>query len=470
MGRSFENAHQRSKEFRTMRNHASAHAGNALSDADAARSEDSAPDMAAGSGLSNKNNKSNGDAGFTRGGHQLTYIGIFIFTILVYFRPYELLSSFAGSASSIASTVAIITLLIYLPSQLAAEGRLSVWTTEIKCVLFIFLWALLTIPIAKDPALAWNTFTELFSKVLLIIVVLAIVLRTKQRLYGLIWLSLGVGVMLSYQAVGLYQLGVFKSEGYRVSIDVGGMFDNANDLALHLVMFTPVAIALGFAARNMLARLVYFVSAGLMIVGNLLTQSRGGFLGLIAVTGILVWKLGRKNRLKAILAVGVVTVAIMAFAPGNYGLRVMSIFVPSLDVAGSSGIRRELLDRSILVTARNPWGIGIGNFPLVGMRNLQTHNAYTQVSSEVGVLALAAYLVLLISPMRRLYKIENSMAASDDHSWMYYVNIGIQASIAGYMFTSFFASVAYLWYIYYPIAYAICLRRLYEIEHSDSTD
>lgn len=71
----------------------------------------------------------------------------------------------------------------------------------------------------------------------------------------------------------------------------------------------------------------------------------------------------------------------------------------------------------------------------------------------------------MISPFRKLGVVERQMFEKDDYSWIYYLSIGIQASIIGYMFSSFFASVAYQWYIYYPVAYAICLRRIYQIEH-----
>ncbi len=39
-----------------------------------------------------------------------------------------------------------------------------------------------------------------------------------------------------------------------------------------------------------------------------------------------------------------------------------------------------------------------------------------------------------------------------------------QASIIGYMVSSFFASVAYQWFIYYLIAYAVAFRRTYSLE------
>jgi hypothetical protein len=142
----------------------------------------------------------------------------------------------------------------------------------------------------------------------------------------------------------------------------------------------------------------------------------------------------------------------------------MSIFVPGLDPVGSSDQRKELLIQSIWVTLRNPLGIGIGNFPVVGVRSLETHNSFTQVSSELGWLAFIAYLILLISPLRKLGAIERQMFAEKDFSWIYYLSIGVQASIIAYMVSSFFGPVAYQWYIYYPIAYAVCLRRIYQID------
>jgi hypothetical protein len=397
-----------------------------------------------------------------RNGHSVTYAGIFLFTLVLYFRPYELIPALSGF-HSIALIFAVATLLIYLPSQITVEGTITALPIEIKCVLFITAWALLTIPIAKNPGLAWATFTDTFIKVVLIFIVMVNTLRTEFRIKALMWLGIGVGLMLSWQAVDLYMKGEFKTEGYRVSVDFGGMFGNPNDMSIHLVIFIPLAIALGAAARNWLIKLLFFACAAIMTAGSLVTQSRGAFLGMIAVAAVLVWKLGRRQRFKAMLiacSAGLVTVLL---APGNYGLRILSIFIPSLDPVGSSSQRTDLLIRSILVTLRNPQGIGIGNFEIVGVYNLGTHNAFTQVSSELGWLAFAAYMVILVSPILKLNLIEKQLFAKADGSWLYYLSIGVQASLAGYFVSSFFSSVAYQWYVYYPVAYAIGLRRIYQL-------
>lgn len=398
-----------------------------------------------------------------RNGHSLTYFGLYLFSILVLFRPYELIPALSF-LSATAFYFAIATLAIFVPSQLATEGNLTTMSTEVKAVLAMTVIALATMPIAKDPGLAWEIFNDPYIKAVIIFIVLVNVVRTRKRLMGMMWLSFGIAVYLSSAALDLYLKGQFNVEDYRIKVDVGGMFGNPNEMAMHFVMMTPLVITLGIAAKNKLIRFVYFAMAAIFIGANMVTYSRGGFLGLIVCMGVLAWKLGRKQRLNVTIASVVVGgIAILA-APGNYGLRMLSIFIPGLDAVGSSDQRRELLERSLLVTARNPWGIGIGNFPIVGIRNLQSHNAFTQVSAELGILGLIAYLIFMISPFRKLGAIERKLFERNELDWFYYLAIGLQASIIGYMVSSFFASVAYNWFIYYLIAYAVAFRRIYTLE------
>ncbi len=404
-----------------------------------------------------------GDRWLVRNGHFLTYIGLYLFSIMVLFRPYEIVPGL-GFMSATAAYFAMATLAIYIPSQLATEGNLTMLSTEVKAILAMTVIALITIPLAKSPGLAWEKFDDPYIKAVVIFIVLVNVVRTRKRLMGMMWLSFGIGVYLSISALDLYMKGQFDVEDYRIAVNVGGMFGNPNEMAMHFVMMTPIVAALGMAAKNTLWRWIYFGMAVLFIAANMVTFSRGGFLGLIACCAVLAWKIGRKYRLNVTIASVVIGgIAILA-APGNYGLRMLSIFIPGLDAVGSSDQRRELLERSLLVTARNPWGIGIGNFEIVGVRNLQTHNAFTQVSSELGILGLIAYVIFMVSPFRKLGAIERTLFDKDDLNWFYYLAIGLQASIIGYMVSSFFASVAYNWFIYYLIAYAVAVRRIYSLE------
>jgi O-antigen ligase len=403
-----------------------------------------------------------------RNGHALTYAGLYIFSILVLFRPYELVPGL-GFLSSTAFYFAALTLVIFIPTQLSTEGTMTAFPTEVKCVLVMILLMVVTIPIGKDAGNSWLVFKDTYIKSVLMFIVMVNVLRTRARLMGLMWLSLSVGVILSYMAIGMYLRGELKAEGYRVAVQIGGMFGNPNDLALHLVTMMPIAVALALGSESRLMRLLYFAMAGVFVAGNMVTFSRGGFLGLIVTGAVLAWKLGRRQRLNVVLASGVIGGLVILLAPGNYGLRILSIFYPEMDNVGSNDQRRELLFRSIWVTLRNPWGIGAGNSPVMNDYNLQTHNAYTQVSSELGILGFVAYIIFIVSPFRKLAAIERALIAEDRRDWFYYLSIGLQASIAGYMVSSFFVSVAYNWFIYYLIAYAVAFRRIYRLENESKT-
>jgi hypothetical protein len=55
---------------------------------------------------------------------------------------------------------------------------------------------------------------------------------------------------------------------------------------------------------------------------------------------------------------------------------------------------------------------------------------------------------------------ENHLADPAHRRTAYYLSVGIQAASVAYIVCSLFASIQYLWYLYYPVAYAIALRRL----------
>jgi putative inorganic carbon (HCO3(-)) transporter len=396
-------------------------------------------------------------------GHALTYAGLFLFTAVLYARPAEFYPS--PLTASLAFIIAVSTLVVFIPSQLSLDGTLTARPREINLVLLFCLTGLLSIPFALSPGEAFSTFSDTFIRCVVIFILIVNAVRTEARLKGLLWLALIVSLWLSIGAINDYRLGLMTVEGYRVGGRGSGIFSNSNDMALHLVTIVPIAIALFFNARGPVGKAIYGTSAILMMAAIVLTYSRGGFLGLLLVLAFIAWKIGRHHRL-AIAASGMVLLALfMVLAPGNYTVRIASIFIPNLDPVGSSDMRREILYRSIWTALRHPlFGIGMGNFHSVSIRELVSHNAYTQVASEMGLAALALYTMFIVTPLRRLGQVARETFEVRATSRYYYLSIGLQASLLGYLLCSFFASVAYLWYVYYLVGYAVCLRRLYEAE------
>lgn len=402
-------------------------------------------------------------------GHGLTFALLFLFSIVLYFRPYELIPGLSGF-KTMAFWVGIVTLTVYFVTQLAVEGNLTARPREVNMILLFGVAGLLSIPFAIDPTEAWATFVDFLIKTILIFIVLVNVVRTEMRMKLLIYLALAVSIYLCIHLIGDYRAGIFKigaeeTNTQRVAGAIRGLFDNSNDLALHLVTMIPLAFVLGLENKNPLRKVIFWGTTLLMIAAVIITFSRGGFIGLIIMALVLVRKIGRRNKSAAMAALVLGVVFFIAVMPGAYAGRLATIFDSASDITGSSSQRTVVLKRSVLVALRYPiFGVGLGNFHHKSEQELGTHNAYTQVAAECGIAAMVFYIIFLVHPLRKLRMIERDMFERNENSRFYYLAIGIQASMIGYMVASFFAAVAYQWYAYYLVAYAIALRRIYYLQ------
>jgi probable O-glycosylation ligase (exosortase A-associated) len=396
-------------------------------------------------------------------GHAISFVGLFLFTLVVFFRPYDLFAVFVP-LKTLAFWIAITTLVIFIPTQLNIEGRLSLRLREVNLLLLLALIGLLGVPFAINRAEAWESFVQ-FLKIVLMFVVMVNVIRTEGRLKALIFVALSSACLVSVGALRDYRLGQLKMNGERVTGIIGGMFGNPNDMALYLVMMIPLAFSLLLIARGLTRKIIYGIFILVMIAANLVTFSRGGFFGLVCVLGVLAWKIGRRHRLSVLVVSLLAGVSLFFLLPSGLVERFAAMFgLASNQSAADSAISRwELLLRSLGQTVRHPLlGLGMSNFHIVSIHEQVSHNAYTQVSSEMGIIAFILYVMFMIIPLRRLRQIERETLAARHNSHFYYLSVGLQASLIGYMVSSFFVSVAYLYYLYYPVGFAICLYLMYQ--------
>lgn len=395
-------------------------------------------------------------------GHVLSFAALFLFTIVLYGRPAEFYPSVW--TNSLALIVGIVTLLFFAATQVTLEGNLTARPSEVNFVLLFMLTGLLSIPLAIDPAIAWSEFSGTFVRGILIFVVIINVVRTEARLKALLFLSVATAIVLSFQAINDYRLGLMTVEGYRAAGRGTGIFGNTNDMALHLVTMLPISVAFFFGTRKPLRKAVYVACAAMMIFGILLSYSRGAFIGVLVVFVFLAVRIGKRSKFEIAVLLFVASAAMILLAPSGYGDRLLSIVMPGLDSNGSADTRRGELFRSIYVALRHPLlGIGMGNYqPNMSYKGLVTHNSYTQVASEMGMTALVLYVTFIVTPFRKLSSIAKDTFAVREDSHFYYLALGLQASLLVYMVSSFFLSVAYAWNVYYLVGYAVCFRRIYE--------
>ncbi len=421
-----------------------------------------------------------------RRGHAISFFGFLLFSFVVYFRPYEWSETLAG-LTSLAFYTALFTLAVFIPTQFALEGNLTTRPREVNLLLLLGAAALLSIPLAINPGEAWAKFSDEYAKVIVMFIVMVNVVRTERRLKMVLWLALAVSIVLSIAAVNDFRLGRLAVRGERIAGAIGGLFGNPNDLALHLATMIPLALAFGINVGGIVRRLFYFACAVLMTATIVVTFSRGGFLGFAAGAFVLAWKLGRRRRFAVVAGSMLLVFCFFLFAPGNYGGRISTIVSVSADETGSSYARRALFFRALYTAVRNPvFGVGIGNFHIVSIREQVSHNAYLEVAAEMGFAAMVFYILFIVTSLKRLRGIERTALTDDAENALresamgarrkqraktpdekkarrlYHLAIALQASIVAFMVSSFFASVPYNWYIYYLVGYALCLSRIYE--------
>jgi O-antigen ligase len=199
--------------------------------------------------------------------------------------------------------------------------------------------------------------------------------------------------------------------------------------------------------------------------GIVATFSRSGFLGLAAMIGFGLFKwLPRRPGTTVVAAVTLAGLLAIA-APGGYGDRLGSIVDHGADKTGSATERIELLKRAVAVASRHlVIGVGIGNYHIYSIREMRAHNAYVEIAAELGLAGLLAYLVLIFWPLYHLRRVEREARGgeSDEARETAVLALALQAAFLGYIVCSFFASIQYLWYLYYLVAYAIALRRVHD--------
>jgi len=390
------------------------------------------------------------------------YGGLLSFTILLYFRPNEWLPI---GTFPLVKIVALSSLAGLFLVQISEGRPLSLMPRELKLLLGLTGLMLLSMVVGLDPSASFQAFTDDFLKVLLIFVLMINVVTSFKRLRRLIEVTVVCGTLLAVGSLVQFARGQNLGDGFRANGIVGGMFGNPNDLALALNILLPIAIGLALSRVTVALKLFYWLCAGLLGLVVLVSYSRAGFLTLAVVGLLLMVRLRRRHP--AVLALGVgAALVVVLLAPSSLWNRVFTVFDSSGDAqaAQSSELRWSLLQRSLEVAGFNPqrWllGVGINNFHIVSVHELAQHNAYLQIFNEVGLPAFMLYAMFIFGLIRSMGRIARAYERVQTHRHIWMMAVSLQISLIAYAVGSFFAPVAYLWYLYYVAGFAVCLKTL----------
>lgn len=309
-------------------------------------------------------------------------------------------------------------------------------------------------PVWKGNAVAQ---TIEFAKMVLIVVVISLAVASLARLRKLIFVQ-----SVSVVAVALISIKSGHVSNGRLMGVLNGMYTNPNDLAIAIVLSLPLCLVFLFRAKGILRTLAWTVAVLAMTYAIFRTGSRSGLIAFAIAALFCIWDFGIKGRRFYLPALAVVIAAVgFVLAGGTLAHRFGETFSGSganQSAYGSAVARRELLVRSLQVTAEHPlFGVGPGDFQAVSGHWQPTHNVYTALSAEGGIPALILFLLIYWRAFANLREVRN-LTSPDSELGM--LGAAMRASLWAFAVAGPFFPDAYQYFVYFMFVFTTILCRL----------
>lgn len=352
------------------------------------------------------------------------------------------------------------------------SGRLQIfWCRELSLFMLFFLLVVLGSLLATNRAAAMDSLSGTYVKIAVMVLAISWLLRENRQLRLLLLTMMLCGICVGVVALYNKAHGIELVEGTRVTIgrSIGSMLGDPNDLALVLIF--PASFALACALTpglrwpwKLLGGIGFFVVSCAIIA----TQSRGGLLGICAVSGIFAW---RRVKNKALLiSLGIAALGVL-FALAGVSER------------ASGGAHEEGIDESAMgriyawqaaigMALHHPLtGVGLNNFisnyfeysPHWDGQNHAVHSTWFGVLAETGVLGFVTFVALILMIARiaiRSLKHPVSQPGSATYEPLIYACAqSVQAGLAGFCVSGTFLTMGFTWPVYILLALAVGLQQ-----------
>ena len=262
-----------------------------------------------------------------------------------------------------------------------------------------------------------------------------------------------------------------------------GLLVNPNDLAQVVLICLPFWFLMIIDKTSSIFRKVLALLMMLPLFAILLaTGSRGGFVTIAVMVFAIFWKATMANKLKTAVLAIVALSLFVAFMPQHLRERYRTTFSrnnsASTVIAVESGRERwQLLMISLRLTATHPiFGIGPGEFQDASydyahragifLATRETHNAFTQLSSETGIPGLLLYVSALFYCFKEVGAVRKLCKGQDHLKDIAVAARCLTLSLLALSIFQFFNATAY--FFYFPtlagLSIAFCATSKTEIK------
>jgi O-antigen ligase len=227
----------------------------------------------------------------------------------------------------------------------------------------------------------------------------------------------------------------------------------------------PISLFLAISYGG-IKKLVLLFSTLIFVVTNVFSASRGGFVGMAAVSLLCWWNTNAKIRNAVILSL--VVIAFFAFVSEDYKADLSTIREHNIE-RGTGRDRVELWKTSWRMFLDNPLlGVGQANIPYrlgeyqydkegnsfwhrdVNWRTI--HSVYFQVLAELGIVGVVLWGLMILNileKVRQIRRIEEGTREKDkSETFLEHAGTGLMLGLAGYLATGAFLSAFYYPYFW----------------------
>jgi probable O-glycosylation ligase (exosortase A-associated) len=392
------------------------------------------------------------------------FVGLMVYYWLAYMRPQNM--AWGASRELPLSQWVAIAMLVGLAAALGRERWLALRLQTVLLIL-LGLWISLTVLTAVLPEMAQVVYGQYWKAILVSVLATGLASDRKRLRLLLLLVAFSIGFLGAKRGFsGLLHGGARYSDG------PGGFMSDNNSFALALNMVLPLLIGFVVIEKQRWLRIAAAGTAALCLLCILFTFSRGGFLTLLVVGGLLVWRSQRRFMVAGLLALGLTGFFLFSSSKitEEYVARASSISNYQED--GSAQGRLNAWETSWRVFLDYPvTGVGPANLEAVFFRyapNTErfrvSHNAYLQLLAECGLPGLLLFLAALGASLWRLQRLRAVTALS----WVEVQARMLQISIFGYLVGAMFLNMAYQELIYTIIALSVSLEVVAETSAAEA--
>jgi probable O-glycosylation ligase (exosortase A-associated) len=394
--------------------------------------------------------------------------GLLTFGWIAFVKPHTMIWSFA-SEMSFNLVIAVTTAIGWAVSREKKSFKLDLTAA---LLIALTLSVALSTTFSLVPEASKFEFSR-FMKTMAFLLLLRIMLTSRVRVHGYIWL---MAFAMGYLGLNGGTLFIITAGAHHLAGPPLSEIADRNHLALAMLVGIPLMNYLRLQSRHRWMQIGLMGAMVMTVMAVLATYSRGGFIGLIAMGAFLWWR--SKSRILALAALLVVAVGLHSVVPDHWKERMGTIETATSD---DNSFKLRLLSWHAYASAaldRPLTGVGLYalqsgpvffryapdpvEFGIVNDRPRAAHSIYLQVLGDLGLAGFAVYLALLATGFWNARWLARETRGRPELEWMADLGRMIQVSMVAFCVAGAALSMAFYDYFLSLLVVAAAVRQMAE--------